>query len=133
MIGLDTNVLVRYITQDEPAQAAAATELLESRISTEQPGHVAQVVLTELVWVLDRGYGYAKPDLIRVVRELLSVRELNIEKADEAWAAVQAFETGQADFADYLIGISGRSAGCSTTFTFDRRAARSRQHTLLHY
>ena len=133
MIGLDTNILVRYLTQDDPAQASVATDLLESRISTQQPGYVSQVVLTELVWVLDRGYRYAKADIIRAVGGLLSVRELTIEKADEAWAALQQFETGQADFADYLIGLSGQMAGCTTTFTFDRRAARSAQHTLLDY
>ncbi|QOC23304.1 type II toxin-antitoxin system VapC family toxin [Wenzhouxiangella sp. AB-CW3] len=133
MIGVDTNILVRYLTQDDPAQASAATDLLESRISTQQHGYVSQVVLTELVWVLDRGYRYAKADIIRAVSGLLSVRELTIEKADEAWAALQQFETGQADFADYLIGLSGRLAGCTTTFTFDRRAARSARHTVLDY
>ncbi len=131
MIGLDTNVLLRYIVRDDAAQAKAAGRLIEERCSKEQPGHVSQVVLAELAWVLGRGYGYAKAEVVKVLGAILTSAELKVQEAALAWAALRAFQTGQADFADYLIGAENASCGCETTCTFDRRAAKSGWHTLL--
>ena len=125
MIGLDTNVLVRYIVRDDAAQTALATELIESKCTDADPGFVSQLVLIELFWVLSRGYGYAKPILVEVLSRLLASAEMDIEAVSEAWAALQMYESGAADFADYLIGCRGRSSGCEVTYTFDRRASDS--------
>ena len=123
MIGLDSNVLVRYIVQDDPEQAIAASRLIEGRCTERSPGHVNLVVLVELVWVLTRAYGYGRTDIARVVLQLLRTTELDIEDSDAVWAALRQFETGAADFADYLIARRNGEAGCERTYTFDRRAA----------
>lgn len=130
MIGLDTNVLLRYIVRDDAAQAKAASRLIEGRCSKEEPGHVAQVVLAELAWVLGRGYGYTKAEVVKVLLAILSSAELRVQESATAWAALRAFQSGQADFADYLIGAVNEACGCATTCTFDKRAAKSGWHSL---
>lgn len=131
MIGLDTNVLLRYIVRDDAPQAKAAGRLIETRCSKDAPGHVTHVVLAELAWVLGRGYGYAKAEVVKVLAAILTSAELRVQETAVAWAALRAFQSGQADFADYLIGAANESCGCEKTFTFDKRAARSGWHTLL--
>lgn len=130
MIGLDTNILVRFITGDDPELAVAATRLIKSRCSAESPGYVAVLVLAELVWVLRRGYRYEKAAVIRVIRKLLGAAELVVEDREMVQLALGDYESGSADFADYLIGRANRASGCLSTYTFDRQAARSRQFTL---
>ncbi|WP_419938812.1 PIN domain-containing protein [Candidatus Palauibacter sp.] len=125
MIGLDTNILVRFITGDDPELAATATRLIESRCTVESPGHVCVPVLIELVWVLRRGYRYEKNAVTEVVRQLLGAAELIVEDSEIVRLALRDYESGGADFADYLIGRSNRASGCASTYTFDRRAARS--------
>lgn len=125
MIGLDTNVLVRYIVRDDRKQAEAATRLIESRCTPDEPGLINRIVLCELVWVLSRGYGYDRLMVARVVRKVLSVQEFRVEGSDTAWRAISLFEQGKADFADYLIGLSNHDEKAETTFTFDRTAGES--------
>ncbi len=129
MIALDTNLLVRYIVQDHPEQAAIATNLIETRLSEDEPGFVAHLVLAELVWVL-RGYGYGREQIAETLTGLLCAVELSVEQVELAWSALRAYAKGPADFADYLIGFRARSVGCSTVMTFDRKAARSGLHEL---
>lgn len=131
MIGLDTNVLLRYIVRDDAAQARAASRVIEGRCSKDLPGHVSQVVFAELAWVLGRGYGYAKAEVVKVLAAILTSAELRVQEAALAWAALRAYESGQADFADYLIGAVNASCGCETTVTFDKHAAGSDWHTSL--
>jgi predicted nucleic-acid-binding protein len=131
MIGLDTNVLVRYIVQDDRNQARAATRLIETRCSADQPGFVSLLVLAELVWVLERAYGYARADVCAVIAALLATAEIRVESSQLARSALQSFRAGPADFADYLIGALHAARGCETTFTFDKRAAKSGLHSLI--
>lgn len=121
---------LRYLVQDEPAQARLATRLVEG-CSADNPGYVGLQVLAELVWVLGGAYGYARHDIAEVLRELLTVAELRIEQPDPARQSLDAYAAGPADFADYLIGVRNTAQGCETTYTFDKRAAKSRWHTLL--
>lgn len=123
MIGLDTNILVRHIVQDNKVEARAASRLIESRCTTDDPAVVSLVVLCELVWVLDRGYGYDRSTIAAVLRRLLSVEDMRIERSDLAWLALNLYEKGKADFADYVIGLSHRDLDAKITYTFDRRAA----------
>ena len=123
MIGIDTNVLVRYIVYDDPADARVATKIIERDCSADDPGYVSLVVLCELAWVLDRGYGYERAQVGQVIQGILSVVELEVESRDLAWAALRQFEARRADFADYVIGLVARKGGAATTVTFDRRAA----------
>lgn len=130
MIGIDTNILVRYLVRDDPAQTEAASALLES-LTANSPGIVQPVVLCEIVWVLESAYGYAKPLIVQALRQLLVTQELRVPDYDLAWAALRRFQEGTADFSDYLIQECNRAEGCVTTYTFDKKAAKSVLATLL--
>ena len=130
MIGLDTNVLVRSITLDDPQQAPAAVELLDS-LSPEDPGFVSTTVVAELAWVLQTAYKFDKRAIIRAFEALLHSKELVIEQAEVAVQALHRFTLGNAGYTDYLIERAAYAAGCAYTVTFDQRAARSTGMRLL--
>jgi predicted nucleic-acid-binding protein len=125
--GLDTNVLVRYLTRDDPKQFRKAEELLTRVSAAGETAHVSVIVMCELVWVLERGYRFRKEALLVALRGLLDTVELSIENRDHVAEAVDEYESGKAGFADCLIGIRNRAAGCVETVTFDTalRSARS--------
>ena len=123
MIGLDTNVLVRYLVQDEPVQAKKANALIDRSAAQDSAMFINHVVMCELAWVLGRGYGYARADLAELIEKILLGRQFEIEKKDLVWAALTDFNTSRADFADCLIGVTNVMAGCESTLTFDRSAA----------
>lgn len=131
MIGLDTNVVVRYLTQDDPAQAALANRLIEETLSADQPGFISTVVLVELVWVLETGYACDRAKISMVLDRLLRARQLVVESADLAWQASRIFTDGKADFADCVIERAGNANGCEHTLTFDRLAAKGAGMRLL--
>ncbi|MCH7742996.1 MAG: type II toxin-antitoxin system VapC family toxin [Proteobacteria bacterium] len=122
MIGLDTNVIIRYIVQDEPKQARKASKVIEG-LTKEEPGYISFPVLCELVWVLERAYGYEKSVIVQVIQQLLSTAELQVQQPEIVWAALRVFSTSRAGFADYMIVHINQAAGCSQTLTFDRKAA----------
>jgi predicted nucleic-acid-binding protein len=124
MIGLDTNVLVRYLAQDDPAQSARATEIIERRLSHENPGFVSVVTMAEMVWVLDRAYGLPDEDIAAAIERMLQADVLVVESEQEVFAAMTALEEGRGAFADALIGTLGAAAGCPATLTFDKKALR---------
>lgn len=123
MIGLDTNVLVRYLTQDDPDQAARASRLIEGHCTRQTPGRVALVVLCELVWVLRGAYRYEKGLVAEVLAQILATAELQVEGADIADRALSAYRTGSADFSDYVIVHANSMADCEVTYSFDRKLA----------
>lgn len=123
MIALDTNILVRFLVQDDAKQTAIATRLIES-LSSEEPGFVTTVVLVELFWVLDRIYKAPRSDVANAVRLVLGSRELVVENRQAAHLALATFEASAADFPDALIVHTARLAGCSSTLTFDKAAAK---------
>lgn len=122
MIGIDTNVLVRYITLDDPIQTPAAVKLMDS-LTQEEPGFVSLVVTAELRWVLEICYKLEKAAIVRVLEGLLRSKEVILEQASVVSESLHFFTTGNADLADYLIERSGRAAGCTQTYTFDQKAA----------
>jgi predicted nucleic-acid-binding protein len=122
MIGLDTNVLVRYLTHDDRTQTAAAMRMMNS-LSFDSPGFLSLIVIAELVWVLAISYRYQKKEIEQVLENLLRTKELVIERADLVSQASRAFSAGRADFADYLIERCARAAECQFTITFDQKAA----------
>ena len=123
MIGLDTNVLVRYIAQDDPKQSPKATRLIES-LTVDAPGYVSVVSVVELVWVLTGCYTPTKFEICEVLETLLRTKEIVVANADTVWKAVRLFKDGKADFADCLIERFANEAGCNYTTTFDREAAK---------
>jgi len=131
MIGLDTNVLVRYLTQDDPIQSPKATRLIERGLTEADPGFVSVVTMAETVWVLDRAYGLADDDIAAAIERALQTDVLVVESEQEVFTAMIAFKEGRGSFADALIGALGAKAGCSRTLTFDRKALRLAAFKLL--
>ena len=123
MIGLDTNVVVRYITLDDPIQVPAAVKMMDS-LSVDEPGFISLIVVAELAWVLEVSYNFNKAAIVRVFEGLLQSKEIIIEQTELVSPALRLFSGGNAGLSDYLIERSGRAAGCVDTFTFDQRAAR---------
>lgn len=124
MIGLDTNILVRYLTQDDPVQSAKATEIIEQRLSQTNPGFVSVVTMAETVWVLDRAYRLTSHQIAAAVKRMLQVEVFVVENEQEVFAAMIALKRGQVAFADALIAALGTKAGCIYTLTFDKKALR---------
>jgi predicted nucleic-acid-binding protein len=122
--GIDTNVLVRFLTGDDPKQSQAAERLLKRKCSPAKPGWIGLIVLCELVWVLQRGYGYRREEISAVVSQLLATAELEIEDSDAVREALALYETGKADFSDGLLALCNARAGAEITYTFDRKAGR---------
>ena len=122
MIGLDTNILVRYLTQDDPVQSRTATEIMERRLTEENPGFVSVVAMVEMVWVLDRAYGFSEAEIAAAVERLLQSEVLAVEHEQEVFTAMIAMKQAQGSFADAVIAALGTKAGCSCTLTFDRSA-----------
>jgi len=124
VIGLDTNVLIRYLTQDHPIQSAKATEVMERRLTPENPGFVSVVAMVETVWVLDRAYSLTAKEISAAVEGLLQVEVLAIENEQEVFTAMVALKQGRGSFSDALIAELGTRAGCARTLTFDQKALR---------
>lgn len=125
MIGLDTNVLVRYLTQDDPAQARRANALIDGAARKGERLQLDVVVLCETVWVLRGAYEFDKLTVADAVERVLDAAQFSIEERDLLREALAAFRSGQADFADYVLGLRNRRAGCEATVTFDRALRRS--------
>ena len=123
MKGIDTNVLLRFLLNDDPVQSAAARSFVEAHTETGGTIFVNRVVLCETVWVLTRGYRYGKDVVADMLDELLDAEGISIEDRVQVADAVTLWRSGF-DFADALIGKINTAAGCATTLTFDRKAAR---------
>ncbi len=130
MIGIDTNVLVRYIAQDDPGQSAIATKFVEKECTVENPGFIGLVTLVELVWVSETCYGASKANVLALLQQLLSTRQLIVQESETVWRAVKLFEAGRADFADCLVERIAAANGCSLTVTFDKKAAKANMKLL---
>jgi predicted nucleic-acid-binding protein len=121
MIAIDTNILVRYFTEDDTVQFARAAKLIESDLTASNPGFVSLVTTCELIWVLEDVFGFAHDRVRRVLRFLLEVSQLEMEQ-DSLLA--KAVEIGHRDIADVVIHLIGQSNGCTKTVTFDKKFAR---------
>lgn len=123
MIGLDTNVLVRYLAQDDSQQSPQATHLIES-LTPEEPGYVGIVAVVEVVWVLTGCYAASRETISEVLATLLQAKGIVVAHADVVWQALRIFRQGKADFADCLIKCFADEAACARVMTFDRDAAK---------
>ena len=130
MIALDTNVLVRYFSQDDPDQTTAALKLMDS-LTPERPGFISLVVLAELVWVLDFSFRVARSEIATTLETVLRSKELVIQDAEVAAQALRKFKDNNCDYADCLIERSAHMAGCDYVVTFDRKAAKGTGMKLL--
>ena len=125
MIGIDSNVLVRYLAQDEPTQSARATRLIERELTEKQPGFISIVVLLELWWVLKRLYRATSAELKLTVEDLLATRQFVLEQRGAVIRALKTLDAGAGDIADALIVELAQAAGCERVVTFDKAAVKS--------
>jgi predicted nucleic-acid-binding protein len=123
MIGLDTNVLLRYLVQDDPVQSPRATEIITRRLTEEEPGFVSLVTILEVVWVLKSLYKRSPQEIANDIEMILAADTLEVQNEQEVYHAVVAFRNGTGTFEDALIGSLGIWRGCSVTLTFDEKAA----------
>jgi predicted nucleic-acid-binding protein len=130
VIGLDTNILVRFLAQDDVVQSPLATQIIERQLTEERPGFISLVTIVETVWVLDRIYGLSNAEIAAAIERILQADSLFVQNEQEVFTAAIALKTGVAAFANALIGVLGAWAGCTATLTFDKRAARLKQFQL---
>lgn len=131
MTGIDTNILVRYMVQDDEQQAELANDLIENRCSPSAPAMISLIVLCETVWVLKSAYGYARDQIAFALRQVLLTECFDVERHDLAWSALLDYQESNADFSDAVIARMNQLRGSETTYTFDRKAARLNGFTLL--
>jgi predicted nucleic-acid-binding protein len=124
VIGLDTNIIVRYLALDDPTQSPLATDLIENRLTEQNPGFISTVVIAETVWVLQRAYRLHATQIVEAISRLLQVDTLSVQSEQEVFIAMTAVKDCRGTFADALIGALAAKAGCSHTATFDRKALR---------
>jgi predicted nucleic-acid-binding protein len=129
--GLDTNVLVRYLVQDEPRQAAQAAKFIESNCTDESPCFIGQIVLCELAWVLESNYNQDREQIAAIIEQLLQVGQLEVMDPEVVWRALTDYKNSNADFPDHLLARINESQGCDVTVTFDKRAAMQPSFQLL--
>ena len=123
MISLDTNILVRYLVNDDVDQSAAARGLAGT-LTAEEPAFVCREVLVELVWVLDRSYGFSRDEISTALLDMLSSEEIVLETSDDVARAALGYRRGDADFSDLMIAAASRREGALPLYTFDQRASR---------
>jgi predicted nucleic-acid-binding protein len=119
VIGLDTNVLVRYLTRDDAKQFQEASVLLLGLEKQQRSAYLSTITLCETVWVLARAYKIARAQIVATLDKLLDTSLFTIDDKDAVREAVDLYRLGKGDFADYLVGVHNRNAGCSTMATFD--------------
>lgn len=119
MIGLDTNILVRYLTQDDPDQSRKAAHEIEKGLSAGHMFYIADIVMCELVWVLETAYGYDRQEIIPALENILRTKQFQFQNKDLLWQSLADYRNKKGDFADHLIGHTGQRAGCRETITFD--------------
>ncbi len=123
MIGLDANVVLRFLVKDDPEQARLAKALMES-LTSDCPGWISLVVLAEVVWSLKKTYRLGKDQIAAIVERLMANRFIAVEQGDKVDAALSLHRSTRAGFADCLLSVTTRSAGCAKVVTFDKIAAR---------
>ncbi len=125
MIGIDTNVLVRYLVQDDLLQSQLASNFIELQCSEETPAFISGIVLCELVWVLESAYDYPKKIIADVLEKILKTRQFHLQHPEILWQALREYKNKSVDFADSYIAHLSLANECSHTVTFDKKAARS--------
>jgi predicted nucleic-acid-binding protein len=130
VIGLDTNILVRYLADDDRTQSPKAAALIQS-FTRETPGFISLATMLETVWVMESLYGSTRDEVVSIITRLLQAESFRVESSLTLRAALRVYANGKADFADCVIAESSRSQGATQTMTFDKLAARDAGMMLL--
>lgn len=131
MIGIDTNVLVRYLTEDDETQSVKAIELIDKYTGTNGAIFINNIVVCELIWVLERGYKYSKEEVITVLKSILTTVEFCFEDHKILWVSATEYAVSAGDFADILIGQLNSQNDCTQTFTFEKKASGLSMFTIM--
>ncbi|MEJ2610750.1 MAG: type II toxin-antitoxin system VapC family toxin [Candidatus Thiodiazotropha sp.] len=131
-MGLDTDVLVRYLVQDDPKQAAQASKFIETNCTDKSPCFIGQIVLCELAWVLESNYNQDRKQITTIIEQLLQVGQLEVMEPEVVWCALNDYKNSNADFPDHLLARVNESRGCGVTVTFDKKAAKQRFFQILN-
>ena len=131
MKALDTNVLVRYLVQDDKKQAAVATRFIEKNCTDSSPCFIGQITLCELAWVLESNYNQDRVSIAGVIEQLLQVGQLEAMEPSIVWRALKDYKDSNADFPEHLTARVNESAGCESTMTFDKKASKQAAFELL--
>ena len=123
MKALDTNVLIRYLVQDDPNQSPKATQYIEQHCTTDTPCFIGHITLCELAWVLERLYHQDRAGITTVIEELLQIGQLEVLDSHTVWRALRDYKQSNADFPDHLLARVNEKNGCNITITFDKKAA----------
>lgn len=129
MIGIDTNALVRHLTQDDPTQAATASRIIDK--ASAGGLFISTIVLCETVWVLSEVFHLKRKQLEDVLEKILLSEQFACENKDALWLALDDYRRGKGDYADYVISRVSHSAGCTHTVTFDRALKNDRLFQVL--
>ncbi len=124
MKALDTNVLVRYLVQDDPNQSPKATHYIEKYCTTDEPCFIGHITLCELAWVLERLYNQDRANIASVIEKLLQIGQLEVMEPQTVWRALRDYKQSNADFPDHLLARVNEKNGCDITITFDKKAAK---------
>ena len=131
MIGIDTNVLVRYLTEDDEIQSTKAIKLIDEYTDAHEPIFINNIVVCELIWVLERGYKYSKDQVIIVLKSILTTVEFCFEDHKILWVSTTEYAGSAVNFADILIGQLNAENDCIETFTFDKKASGLSMFTII--
>jgi predicted nucleic-acid-binding protein len=124
MLGVDTNVLVRFLVRDDEAQYEKARKLIKREVAAGRCVFISQLVLLETEWVLRSRYSLSKAQIIEAISGLLDAADVRFEDEPAIEEALFIWKDTTADFADCLIGARNRRLGCRATATFDVKASR---------
>lgn len=133
MIAVDTNVLIRYIMDDDAKQSPLATHLIDTVCSKESPALICHLVLCETMWVLRSSYLYGREHLIPLLKQILNTENFEIQQSHLVWQAVYDYEAGNADFSDYLLAHVNRSLGAGCTYSFDKKALKHKHFKAVEF
>lgn len=131
MKALDTNVLIRYLVQDDAKQSLVATRYIEKNCTEDSPCFIGQITLCELAWVLESNYDQDRAAISHVIEQLLQIGPLQVMESSVVWQALNDYKNSNADFPDHLIARMNKFAGCEATITFDKKASKQPAFELL--
>jgi len=131
LIGLDTNVLIRYLVQDDKVQSAKATKFIEKKLSDKEPGFINYVVLIETAWVLESCYETNKQSIIKVIHQLASTKQIVLQNTEIVLKSLRLYESNNIDYADALLSTINIELGCATTISFDKKACKVHTFSLV--